>query len=148
MNLGLAPSLVCLVALGLLVPAVGVGLLLQRSPRWKRTGKRLVRYSAASLLGTIIFAWLGLLVGGLLDLVFGHQGMSVGLWGSGPAGFLGALALVRHEEKHDRSTSAVGWWLASGIALVLLAFGLRLTWQASKEMGPHKHTVRVPKDNR
>jgi hypothetical protein len=139
MNLGVIPALVSLVAVGLLVLGVGVGLLLQLGQRSAAAGRRLVRYSAASCLSAIVFAWAAALpLGAALGLAFGEEGVLIGLWVSGPLGLLVGLWWTYRHPGDGRSLpgKSVLWWVLGGLALGLLALGLLLTWQGYKESQP------------
>jgi|GEM_PF-5439706 len=137
MNLLLAPALVSLVAVGLLVLAVGAGIVLQLSRRLAPAGKSLLWYSTTSLWLAIIFAWVGpFTLAFVLGRVLGNWGYSLGLWGSGPVGLLVGLVWARRHAagRQELRGKPVTWWILGGIAFLLLAVGLWLAWESASDM--------------
>jgi hypothetical protein len=139
MNLLMAPALVSLVAVGLLVLAVGAGAVLQLSRHSAPAGRSILWYSSTSLWMAIVFAWVGpLALATVLGLAFGERGVLLGLWASGPVGLLIGLVWARRHPGGQRLQRGkpVGWWILGGIAFVLLGLGLWLAWQSAMDATP------------
>jgi hypothetical protein len=139
MNLLMAPAIVSLIAVGLLVLSVAVGIVLQVSPRSAPTGKSLLWYSTTSLWMAIVVAWLGPFTLALvLSMLLGERGVVLGLWGGGPLGFVVGFLLARRYRTTQRGRRAMplGWWVLGGAAFVLLGVGLWLAWVSANSGAP------------
>lgn len=149
MNLPVIPTLVALVAAGLLVLSMAVGLLLQLNPRWGHLGRSVVYYSAASLSMAIIFSCAGgLPLGLLLGMAFSDSGVLFGFWASGPIGLLVGLEWARRNRgaRHVFLGKRVSWRILGGVAFGLLLLGVWFTKEAYDDMaGPPKKKL-VPTD--
>ncbi len=148
MNLTAIPTLVALVAAGLLVLSVAVGLLLQLNAHWANVGRSVVYYSGASLLMAIIFSCAGgLPLGFMLGMGFSDEGVLLGFWASGPIGLLVGLAWARRNRgaRHVFLGRRVSWWILGCVAFGLLLLGVWFTKEAYEEMaGPPKKKVVQP----
>jgi hypothetical protein len=139
MNMLMAPALVSLVATGLLVLGVGAGMVLQLSQHLAPAGKSLLWYSSTAIFLAIIFAWVGpFTLAVVLGLALGERGILFGLWASGPVGLLVGLVWARRNfaGQHVVRGKPVSWWIAGGMAFVLLGLGLWLTWQNAMDSTP------------
>jgi hypothetical protein len=136
MNVLMAPALVSLVATGFLVLGVGAGMVLQLSQHLAPAGKSLLWYSSTSLFLAIIFAWVGpFTLAAVLGLALGERGYLFGLWASGPVGLLVGLVWARRNSggQHILRGKPVSWWIAGGMAFVLIGLGLWATWQCAMD---------------
>jgi hypothetical protein len=135
----MVPAIVSLVAAGLLVLAVAVGLAMQLGRRWAPAGRSLLWYSTTSLWVAIIFAWVGpFTLAMVLRLALGERGFLLGLWASGPVGLLVGLLWAR---RHAGGRQVVRgrprhWWIVGGLAFLLLGFGPWLAWQSANDAAP------------
>ena len=148
MNLTVIPTLVALVAAGLLVLSVAVGLLLQLNRRWSEIGRSVVYYSAASLLMAIIFSCAGgLPLGLMLGMAFSDRGVLFGFWAGGPIGLLVGQAWARRNRggRHVFLGKRMSWWILGSIAFGLLLLGVWFTKEAYDDMaGPPKKKLVQP----
>jgi hypothetical protein len=91
MNLILIPTIVSVVALCLLVVAVGVGSLLTLALISADTGRAIRRRGINAAAAALVFAWAGLMFAAIVGAFAGDRVAVAVLWGSGPLGFLVGL---------------------------------------------------------
>jgi hypothetical protein len=133
----LIPLFIALAAIGCLVAAVSVGVLLHWSPRFAPLGSAILWYSFPSFVTAIIFslavtfslaATLPLMY--VLSLVFGDSGGVIGLWASGPLGLLLGLGVAFRYRSRQAMFANPAWrWTIGGITLAVLIGGVWLALQ-------------------
>jgi hypothetical protein len=99
-NLILIPMIVSVVALGLLVVAVGVGSLLTLG-QFRRHGEAIRRRGSYAATAALVFAWAGLMFAAVVGGLAGDRVAVAVLWGSGPLGFLVGLVWSPGARRED-----------------------------------------------
>jgi hypothetical protein len=141
----LIPLFIALTAVGSLVLAASVGLLLHWSVRFAPLGRAILWYSFPSFGTAIIFSLaVTLPLMYVLSLVFGDSGGVIGLWASGPLGLLLGLGFAFRYRSRQAMFANPAWrWAIGGTTLLLLFGGV---WLALQIRYPEPRNIAVPHD--
>ena len=91
MNLILIPTIVSVIALAVLVVAVGLGSLLTMDPSSAEAGRTIRRRGGNAAVAALVFAWAGIMFAAIVGALAGDRAGVLALWGSGPLGCLVGL---------------------------------------------------------